>query len=111
VVVSMLLSRDPRGSGHAWRRQHVVWAVFFLSLTQVLYTGLNVICLPIKDSKDLADLAKQCTLGVEGFAAASRYIQYRPLSGFWTQHSLPVHAALTAFPRSTHCLSTQRSAI
>ena len=70
VVISMLISRDTQGRGSAWRRQHVVWAVFFLSLTQLLYTGLNALCIPIKDTH--LQLAKQCTLGIEGFATGSR---------------------------------------
>ena len=67
VVSSMLCSRS--AAGRAWRRQHVVWAVFFLSLTQVLYIGLNTIVnAVIKDE----GIAKQCTLGIEGLATASR---------------------------------------
>lgn len=70
VVLSMLVSRDAQARGHAWRRQHVVWAVFFLSLTQFLYTGLNAVCAPNKGWKELT--LKRCTLGIEGFTAASR---------------------------------------
>ena len=68
VVISMLCSRS--AAGRAWRRQHVVWAVFFLSLTQVFYIGLNAACAPIKNTRP--ELARHCTLGIEGFATASR---------------------------------------
>eukprot|EP01043_Picozoa_sp_COSAG02_P036146 COSAG02_NODE_2631_length_8391_cov_16.487096_1_plen_805_part_00 len=73
VVISMLVSRDAQGRGYAWRRQHVVWAVFFLSLTQLLYTGLNAVCVPIKGAHpDWAHTLKDCTLTIEGCATASR---------------------------------------
>jgi hypothetical protein len=56
-----------------WRRQHLVWSVFFLASTQVAYLSLATICSPkwFRNTYGL-ERARQCSLGVEGMAMASR---------------------------------------
>lgn len=56
-----------------WRRQHLVWSVFFLAATQASYLLMAVICSPqsFRDTYG-PDRARQCTLGVEGLSMASR---------------------------------------
>ena len=68
VSGSMLCScAEPR-----WRRQHLVWSVFFLSFSQVGFLSLTAICTPRAFREHYASHTQQCTLGIEGMVTASR---------------------------------------
>lgn len=68
VSSSMLLSWATPG----WRRQYLVWSVFFLALSQVVYLTLTAVCTPKKFQDKYPAQAEHCTLAIETFSTGAR---------------------------------------
>jgi hypothetical protein len=68
MTSSMLLSRATPG----WRHQYLVWSVFFLALSQVVYLTLTAVCTPEHFRLHHPDAAEHCTLAIEAFSTGAR---------------------------------------
>jgi hypothetical protein len=70
LTSSMLLQRGQRGSN--WRRQHLVWSVFFLAVCQCAYLVLATVCSPQHFRDRYPAAAQHCALGTEGMTTGAR---------------------------------------
>ena len=68
VASSMLFSRTTPG----WRRQYLVWSVFFLAFSQVVQLTLTAVCTPENFRLHHPAAAEHCTLTIEAFSTGAR---------------------------------------